>query len=406
MTRLKKLLLGLLILVVLSQIPFAYRRYKLRQLRARINALNSSRTNLPTVGGFTEYKGVLHVHSSLGGHTKGTLDEILSAAKTNQLNFVVMTEHTESDIDTAELTLKGTRDGILFVNGNEVSTNNGDRLLVLPGEKSLATAGRSSTAEVVQADHSRAALSVVAYPSDFKSWQVNELDGIEVYNTFTNAKKINPLVTFFDVLWSQRSYPELMFANFYERPNDALRLWDDRLRQKQITGVAGNDAHANIGFRLEDRNGKRITGYRLDPYEVSFQLVRLHALIPSDRELSKDSLLEAIKSGHCFIAFDVFGDSTGFSFTAESGEGTQLQGDLAWLDDSPTLVVKTPVQAKIRLLKDGAAFQEVVGTELKATPSNSGVYRVEVFLPQLGRVGEQPWIISNPIYVRHPRYIL
>ena len=29
-----------------------------------------------------------------------------------------------------------------------------------------------------------------------------------------------------------------------------------------------------------------------------------------------------------------------------------------------------------------------------------GVYRVEVYLPQLGAAGQQPWIISNPIYVR------
>jgi hypothetical protein len=30
-----------------------------------------------------------------------------------------------------------------------------------------------------------------------------------------------------------------------------------------------------------------------------------------------------------------------------------------------------------------------------------GSYRVEAYLPQLGKpVGDQPWIISNPIYVR------
>jgi len=31
----------------------------------------------------------------------------------------------------------------------------------------------------------------------------------------------------------------------------------------------------------------------------------------------------------------------------------------------------------------------------------AGVYRVEVYLPQLGKpFSEQPWIISNPIYIR------
>jgi hypothetical protein len=33
--------------------------------------------------------------------------------------------------------------------------------------------------------------------------------------------------------------------------------------------------------------------------------------------------------------------------------------------------------------------------------SERGVYRVEVYLPQLGKpVGDKPWIISNPIYVK------
>ena len=41
-----------------------------------------------------------------------------------------------------------------------------------------------------------------------------QLDGVEVYNVFTNARRVNPVVAFFDVLWSQRAYPELIFANW------------------------------------------------------------------------------------------------------------------------------------------------------------------------------------------------
>ncbi len=97
--------------------------------------------------GFTEYKGVVHVHSFLGGHSAGTFSEIISAAQANQLQFVIMTEHTEKDFDTAAMTLQGMHGGVLFINGNEVSAANGDRLLVLPGE-----------------------VSIVAYPEEFKNW--------------------------------------------------------------------------------------------------------------------------------------------------------------------------------------------------------------------------------------------
>jgi hypothetical protein len=37
----------------------------------------------------------------------------------------------------------------------------------------------------------------------------------------------------------------------------------------------------------------------------------------------------------------------------------------------------------------------------EVTVTEKGVYRIEVNLPQLGKLaGNAPWILSNPIYVR------
>ncbi|HET9710788.1 MAG TPA: hypothetical protein VFP64_02865, partial [Pyrinomonadaceae bacterium] len=63
----KFVLLVVFIVLLLSQIPFAYRRFKLRRLSATIQQLQSQRIQQQT-NGFTEYKGVVHVHSFLGGH--------------------------------------------------------------------------------------------------------------------------------------------------------------------------------------------------------------------------------------------------------------------------------------------------------------------------------------------------
>jgi hypothetical protein len=53
-------------------------------------------------------------------------------------------------------------------------------------------------------------------------------------------------------------------------------------------------------------------------------------------------------------------------------------------------------------MKDGAVFLDESGINTKELAINDrGVYRVEVYLPQLGPIVDQkPWIISNPIYVR------
>jgi len=374
----KFILLVILLLLLFSQIPFACRRYKLRRLNSAVQQLNSQRTNIER-NDFTEYKGVVHVHSFLGGHSTGTFSEIIAAAQANQLQFVIMTEHTEKEFDTAAMTLKGTHGGVLFINGNEVSAANGDRLLVLPDD-----------------------VSVIAYPEEFKSWDTPGVDGVEIYNVYTNAKRINPVVAFFDVVWSKRSYPELMFALYFERPDESLRKWDQALTRSRLSGVGGNDAHANIGLSLKDSSGNTLLGVQLDPYEVSFRLVRLHVLIERNKALDARSVVEAVRAGHCYLGFDFLGDASGFSFEAENPGERKIQGDEISLQEGTRLRVRTPVPGRIVVFKDGAVFLDESGSgEKELGIKERGVYRVEVYLPQLGSPGgQEPWIISNPIYVR------
>jgi hypothetical protein len=372
----KRILLVILVVVLLSQIPFACRRYKLRSLNAAINQLNSRGTH---PDGFVDYKGVVHVHSFLGGHSAGTFSQIISAAQANQLQFVIMTEHTEKDFDTAAMTLKDVHGGVLFINGNEVSAANGDRTLVLPGD-----------------------VSIVAYPEEFKNWDTAGLDGVEVYNVFTNARQVNPVLAFFDVLWSQRSYPELIFALYLKRPDEALRRWDQALAKTRLTAVGGNDAHSNIGVSLKDSSGKTLLGIQLDPYETSFRLVRLHVLIEQGKSLDATSLMDAVRAGHCFIGFDFLGDSSGFTFEAESAGERKIQGDEISLANDTKLRVRTAVAGRIVVFKNGSVFLDENGISSKELAvTERGVYRVEVYLPQLGSaVAGKPWIISNPIYLK------
>jgi len=370
----KFILLVIFFVLLVSQIPFAYRRFRLRRLNATIQQLNSQRTQQQT-SGFTEYKGVVHVHSFLGGHSAGTFAEIISAAQANQLQFVIMTEHTEKDFDTAAMTLQGVHGGMLFINGNEVSAENGDRSLVLPGEVSIA-----------------------AYPEELKNWDAARINGVEVYNVYTNARRINPVLAFFDVLWSQRSYPDLIFALYLRRPDEGLRKWDQALARTRLTATAGNDAHANIGVSLRDSSGKTLLGIQLDPYVTSFRLVRLHVLVEQGKTFDATSLMEAVRAGHCFIGFDFLGDTSGFVFEAENAGERKIQGDEISLRAETRLRVRSPLPGRIVIFKDGAVLVDesgIAGKEVAIT--ERGVYRAEIYLPQLGNL---PWIISNPIYVK------
>jgi hypothetical protein len=403
MKRWQKLFLVLLGVIICSQIPFVYRRYRLGRLRDAIQQINLQR-QLKRDDKFVEYKGVVHVHSFLGGHSAGNFEEIIAAAKQNQLDFVVMTEHTSANFNTAAMTLKDVHSGVLFLNGNEVSAPSKERLLIFPGDESANPPEASSIEDVLARTKARGALALVAYPEEFKSWTTPGYDGVEVYNVYTNARTINPFVMFFDGLWSYRSYPDLLFATFYARPAGGLEQWDNAIRMtgRRLMATAGNDAHANVGLSLNDASGKTWVGFQADPYERSFRLVRMHLLLPTGEPLNSASLLRAFAAGHASIGFDFLGDTTGFRFVATNGNEQKIQGDEIALGNRVNLSVRVPVAARIVLLRDGQVFKEESGVKEKDyAVTEKGSYRVEVYLPQLPEpVSAQPWIISNPIYVK------
>ncbi len=397
----KRILIALLGVALLSQIPFAYRRYRLSRLRNAIQELEAQRVAANETE-YVDYQGVIHVHTFLGGHSTGTFAELIAAAKTNALDFVIMTEHPQSQFNTAAMTLNGSFGGVLFVNGNEVVTANGDRLLLIPGSDNANGATSQSTDDVIAKQKSSGGLSIAAYPTESRHWQTAAVDGIELYNLFVNARQKSKLALFFDGVWSYRSNANLMFANFFERPSDTLKLWDETISttNRRLIATAGNDAHSNIGLSINDASGKQWLGVKLDPYERSFHTVRTHVLIRKDKPLSRESLLEALLQGHCYISFDLFADAKGFTFTAANTG--KLLGDEVAFQNGLQLKVSSPLSSRIVLFRNGNVTDQKIGTQVEfLVPSSSAAYRVECYLDSLPAPAKgKPWIISNPIYVR------
>jgi hypothetical protein len=397
----RKILIAILGLVILSQLPFAYRRYRLRRLKSTIQQLATQRIPPSTESDYADYKGAIHVHSFLGGHSNGNFAELISGARVNQLDFVIMTEHPQAEFDTSAMTLNGMHAGILFVNGNEVSTASGDRLLLIPGQPNAALMSAQTTQQVIDQQRSAGGLAIAAYPSESQNWTATNVDGVEVYNLFTNARQINRFVTFFDGLWSYRGYADLMFGNFFARPSENIQRWNAAMsnNNRKLVAIAGNDAHSNVGLSLDDAAGNKLIGFKLDPYERSFRTVRTHVLIKKDQRLSREALLEAISQGHCYLSFDLFSDTSGFVFRINNSD--RIMGDDVALSSQPRFQVQSPLPARIVLLKNGDAIEQKSGTSAEFSPGAPGVYWVELYLDSLpAPVAGQPWVISNPIYVR------
>ena len=394
----KKILLILLAAIVLLQLPFVYRRYQIGQLAEKIDQLNAQRSS-PQDPRFKEYRGIIHAHTSLGGHSTGSFDELISAANANDLDFVIMTEHYTDLYDTSALTLNGFYGKTLFIGGNEIDTADGDRFLMIPGSADAASLRKMPTTAVLEKLHSENRLALITYPEKFNSWDSN-FDGDEVFSLHTQMKKANPFTLFFDLIWSYPAYPELTLATHFHRPEANLKKFDEIAAKRPISLTVGTDAHSNIGFHLfGDDAGNKLLSLKLDPYQRIFRIARVHVLLPADQPVTRQSIVYALRSRHSYIGLDSLADSSGFSLTVEGGSA--IMGDEAPLAGSGRLIATSPLNARIVLMKNGEKTAETSGKQMAADITGPGSYRVELYLDQLGSpVDKIPWIISNPIYVR------
>ncbi len=396
----KKIIIILLCVVLLAQIPFIYHRYEIGQLAGKISSLETRKIERANQN-YNDYQGIIHVHTFLGGHSTGNFDELIEGARKNNLDFVVMTEHTAELYDTSAQTLQGIHGGVLFVNGQEVNTAT-DRFLLLPGSTEAAQANQLQTNDFLQKNHALGKLALVTYPEKFNAWN-SDFDGIEIFSLHTNSKKMNPVSAILDTIWSYWSYPELVLAVYFKRPNENLQKFDEITKQHKTTLFAGSDAHSNIGFHLFGSDtGSKIINLKIDSYETIFQLVRTHILLEKDKQLNRENLLDAIKDGHTFIGFDALSNTRGFSFSAENSAENKIQGDEISLIQSVNLKAAAPQNARFVIFKNGEKIFETDGkSEINFQTGEKGTYRVEVYLDALDSpFDKMPWIISNPIYVR------
>ena len=396
----KKILLVLLIVFLLTQIPFVYNRYQFGRLHDKITRLQTERIENSNQN-FKDYKGIIHVHTTIGGHSTGSFDELIDGAAKNNLDFVVMTEHTTDLYDTSALTLKGKIGNTLFVNGQEVATAT-DRFLLMDGSPDAGKMNRVAAADFLNTIHSNNKLAFITYPEKHLDWNQN-FDGVEVFSLHTNAKKMPVFFVLFDAVWSYYSYPELVLAKYFQRPNENLQKFDEVTQNRKSTLIAGTDAHSNIGFHLlGDDAGNKIINLKIDRYETIFRAMRNHVLLETNQPLTQENLLQALKNGRAFIGLDILGDTNGFSLTAENTQESKTMGDEIALTEITHLKISAPQTAGFVIYKNGEKVHEEKSVSQIVLPiKEKGTYRAEVYLDSLGTpFDKMPWIISNPIYVK------
>jgi len=351
---------------------------------------------------------VIHVHTvaSDGG---GTVDQLLAAARAQDLDFVVLTDHNVRGAPAWAY-----RDSVLLLVGEEVNTRFG-HLLVL-GEQPVgdrrgdgagpvsapeATGRGPSLEPAVDPDEG---LRIVAHPTGrprWTGWEGDEFDGIEIWNA--DAERRNDSLG--EWLTAVSLLPLRPLAGLYhllDYPAEELRLWDRLSEDRPVFGVCGVDAHHTLPL-----NRSRSLDLHFPAYRHSFQLARQHVLIdaPATGDPHEDGLavLAAIRGGRSFCAFDGLADGRGARFVVTSGqEQAHIGESIAWRPGARievTLPSGGPDAPTVRVVRDGEVLWEEQGKAVSTSLPGPGRYRVEVLLDR----GEPvPWILTNSIRLTAP----
>jgi hypothetical protein len=403
---------------------------KLRATHERIETLKGERREVSLTSGYDDVRALLHVHSAFSHDSRGTIDEIVAAAKETGVRVIMFTEHPASHYDYVNDGHQGAKDGVLLIPGAETGGYLAYPKRSIQNEK---TEGNQALADQVRAT---GGLVFLCHLEERMDWEIDGLSGNEIYNTHADFKDelkfvaaLRSPVTLLTLGGAVKQYPQEVFGALLDYPADYLKRWDQLCQKARHTGVSANDAHHNQAFRarvtedgklqLEDALGKKlaqldpkkipllaplVSGKKtgdlvfeldLDPYARSFRHVSTHLLL---KEINEDSVWEALKASRAYVAFDWFADPTGFVYQAARGDETFPIGSEVSLGDGVKLRAEAPLAGKFKLIRDGEVVTEQDGPAIDVAIERPGVYRVEVWLTLAGEA--RPWILTNPIYVR------
>lgn len=333
--------------------------------------------------GHDDYTGVIHIHTQYSDGA-GTFEEIARVANAQRLDYLVVTDHN---------TLQPLRDGrsgwygaTLVLVGTELSTRGGHYLALNVTEE--IDRNTLPTQDIINEVSRQGGLGFIAHPYFQKrrwtDWAVQGFTGIEAYNIAHDTLDENRLRL---VLWTLSVPAEPFYQSIIDRPYDPLQKWDELLsRHDRVVGIGASDAHE-----------VRLLGVKFAPYEIMFQLIRTHVLVPASKAFDADAVYAALGQGHAYLSLELLVEAKGFSLMAENGtQVLGIMGDVVELVPDLHLTAVLPAPAHLTLFQDGRAAATATGQRWRVPVTAPGVYRLEAARHN------QPWLFSNPIYVRAP----
>lgn len=352
-----------------------------------------------------ELRFSLHIHTNYSDGN-ASHEELVKIAIAAGLDGIITTDHNIWVGGLEGYYGEGKKKLMLLV-GEEIHDRTlnppGNHLLAIGASRELSRYAASPQQLINQIRRSKG-LSFLAHPiedplemfneKDFswRDWNIQGFTGIELWNQMSEFKSVTPNLSSAIV---NALFPKRMSLGPLER---TLALWDKLIaaQKKPVVAVGGVDAHMFL---------KKFGPFtiKLYPYLHHFRSITTHILTPKplvgnfleDRSM----VLDALRQGHCFVAYDLPATTDGFIFSVDNNDGHFIMGDQVKIKGGLTFQIRLPQKNLCRLFKDGKMIQEWPDREVCTyITTDPGVYRVEAFTPYKGKL--RGWIFSNPIYAR------
>ncbi len=326
-----------------------------------------------------EIHGSYHVHTRWSDG-RGTLDQVVAAAKGAGLQFLVVTDHNVLRPEDA-----GYRDGILVIEATEASSSLG-HIVALGVSRALTPEEREQgTFEAIRALGGQ---PIVAHPFQprrpFLGWSRQDWDGFEVVSADTHWGSTLAHHRYWLLGLAALAYPwdpaqsALAFADY---PEKELERYDLAAR----TGAPEEPPRpAHPLFCSNDAHG-------WPSYRATFEAFSMHLPLTLTGNAAQDSkaVLDRLLDGSAYCVFDGVAPAQGVKLALTP------QGDALELN------VGTPEPGRGRyvLVRDGVREGDFQTTATGGRFACRGpcvrraFYRVEGFWE--GR----PWIFTNPVWI-------
>lgn len=387
--------------------------------------LRKQRQDVTLDDGYMDVRGVCHSHSRFSHDSEMPFEKILEAAKKANIKFLFMSDHPRESKADFSWQWRGEHDGVYFFPGFEM--NSGFLVWGLPQDTVVSdTLDPRLRGKFID---ERGGMVFYAHSENLNwLWDLPQLRGMEIYNIHTDFLDEKYIEILPDMVLNTGKYPDETLREIFDRHDDILAHWDEMNKTRKIVGMCAVDAHKNVGVRLVcDSEGKLILrdtspslnnsqdvswipkwllspfvgpiepGKTLwqrdfDPYERSLRYDNNHLLV---KEVSEQSLPEALREGRNYVAFDMLCDATGFVFLAKAGDRQAVTGEAIPYAQGATLQVASPLPGKAILMRDGVKVGEAEGRTASFNADAPGKYRIEFDV----KIMDQwlPWVYTNPI---------